>query len=275
MQPQAACLRTAKGWPTLADMSSPMAATGAAEERAVIEVVAFERAYRDTIAVSDLHFEVRPGQILGLVGPNGGGKTTTLRAIAGVIPPTRGTLRVAGHDVVREPVAAKAQLGFVPDDPRLFDVLTVWEHLQFVASAYRVPDAAAQARRLLEQFDLAEHRDKLAAELSRGLRQKLAVCCAYLHAPPALLFDEPLTGLDPSGIRVMKSSVAERARNGAAVIISSHLLALVEDLCTHLLILHRGRRVFFGPMAGASAAFPGLAKDASLETVFFRAMEGL
>jgi ABC-type lipopolysaccharide export system ATPase subunit len=139
-----------KGCPTLADMSSSMAAPRAAEERAVIEVEGLERAYRDTIAVSDLHFEVRPGQILGLVGPNGGGKTTTLRAIAGVIPPTRGTLRVAGHDVVKEPVAAKAQLGFVPDDPRLFDVLTVWEHLQFVASAYRVRDAAVEARRLLE-----------------------------------------------------------------------------------------------------------------------------
>jgi ABC-2 type transport system ATP-binding protein len=252
-----------------------MAEAGAAAARPVIEVQGFERAYRDTIAVSDLHFDVHPGQILGLVGPNGGGKTTTLRAIAGVIPPTRGTLRLAGHDVVKEPVASKAQLGFVPDDPRLFDVLTVWEHLQFVASAYRVRDAAPQALRLLEEFDLAAHRDKLAAELSRGLRQKLAVCCAYLHAPPALLFDEPLTGLDPGGIRVMKSSVAARARAGAAVIISSHLLALVEDLCTHLLILHRGRRVFFGRMDAAPAAFPGLAKDASLETVFFRAMEGL
>lgn len=241
----------------------------------MIEVEGFEKAYRDTIAVSDLHFIVRPGQILGLVGPNGGGKTTTLRALAGVIPPTRGVLRLAGHDVVREPVAAKARVGFVPDDPRLFDVLTVWEHLQFVAAAYRVRDAAVRGMRLLEEFDLVEQRDKLAVELSRGMRQKVAVCCAYLHEPPALLFDEPLTGLDPGGIRAMKASVAARARSGAAVVISSHLLALVEDLCTHLLILHRGRRVFFGRMDEAPAAFPGLARDASLETVFFRAMEGL
>jgi ABC-2 type transport system ATP-binding protein len=241
----------------------------------MIEVEGFEKAYRDTIAVSDLSFTVRPGQILGLVGPNGGGKTTTLRAIAGVIPPTRGALRLAGHDVVREPVAAKSRLGFVPDDPRLFDVLTVWEHLQFIAATYRVHEAAARGMRLLEEFDLLEQRDKLAVELSRGMRQKVAVCCAYLHEPPVLLFDEPLTGLDPGGIRAMKASVAARARAGAAVMISSHLLALVEDLCTHLLILHRGRRVFFGRMDEASAAFPGLAKDASLETVFFRAMEGL
>jgi len=247
---------------------------GWAEEGTVIEVHDFQKAYRDTVAVSDLDFDVQPGQILGLVGPNGGGKTTTLRAIAGVIPPTRGTLRLAGHDVVQDPVAAKARLGFVPDDPRLFDVLTVWEHLQFVAAAYRVRDAAPKGLRLLEEFDLVEHREKLAAELSRGLRQKLAVCCAYLHEPPALLFDEPLTGLDPGGIRVMKASVVARARAGAAVVISSHLLALVEDLCTHLLILHRGRRVFFGQMDEARTAFPGLAKDASLETVFFRAMEG-
>ncbi len=241
----------------------------------VIQVIGFRKAYRETIAVADLDFVVRAGEVLGLVGPNGAGKTTTLRAIAGIIPPTRGELRVAGHDVVEDPVAAKAQLGYVPDDPRLFDALTVWEHLQFVAAAYRVPDFPVQVERLLEQFELLEQRDTLAQELSRGMRQKVAVCCAYLHDPEALLFDEPLTGLDPRGIRTMKASVVERARAGAAVIISSHLLALVEDLCTHLLILHRGERVFLGRMEEARAAFAGLAGDASLETVFFRATEGL
>jgi ABC-2 type transport system ATP-binding protein len=240
----------------------------------VIEVQGFQKAYRDSIAVGGLDFTVGAGEILALVGPNGAGKTTTLRALAGIIPPTRGTLRVGGHDVVAHPVAAKRRLGFVPDDPRLFDVLTVWEHLEFVAAAYRVPDLPARGRRLLEEFELLEQRDTLALELSRGMRQKVAVCCAYLHEPPVLLFDEPLTGLDPAGIRAMKASIAARARAGAAVVVSSHLLALVEDLCSHLLILHRGERLFFGRVDQAPAAFPGLDAGASLEALFFRAMEG-
>ncbi len=223
---------------------------------------------------SSLSFDVQPGQVLGLLGPNGAGKTTTMRAIAGVIPPTRGRLLVGGHDVTAEPVAAKQLLAYVPDDPKLFDALTVWEHLQFVAAAYRVADFRADAEALLDQFELSPKRNSLAQELSRGMRQKVAICCAYLHRPRAILFDEPLTGLDPHGIRTMKDSVRQRAEAGAAVVVSSHLLALVQDLCTHLLILHHGRRLFFGRVEDARAAFASVSGDASLEELFFRATEG-
>jgi ABC-2 type transport system ATP-binding protein len=242
----------------------------------VIEVVDLHKTYRDSVAVAGLSFSVAPGVILGLLGPNGAGKTTTMRAVSGIIPPTRGRLFVAGHDVVADPVAAKRQLAYVPDDPRLFDALSVWEHLEFVAAAYRVDGWREKGAALLEQFELTEKRDALAQELSRGMRQKVAICCAYLYDPRAILFDEPLTGLDPRGIRTMKTSVIERARQGAAVVVSSHLLALVEDLCTHLLILHKGRLLFFGPAVEARAAFAGAGvdADASLEDVFFRATEG-
>ncbi len=238
----------------------------------MIHVLDYHKTYRDSVAVDGLTCDVQPGQILGLLGPNGAGKTTTMRAIAGIIPPTRGRLLVAGHDVVTDPVAAKQQLAYVPDDPKLFDALTVWEHLQFSAAAYRVPNFQAEADRLLEQFELTPKRDALAQELSRGMRQKVAICAAYLHNPAAILFDEPLTGLDPHGIRQMKESVRRRAADGAAVVVSSHLLDLVGDLCTHLLILHRGRRLYFGPVADARAAI-GSDADASLEEVFFRATE--
>ncbi len=240
----------------------------------MIQVEDFHKAYRETIAVAGLSFEVRGGEVMGLVGPNGAGKTTTMRAIAGILPATRGRLLVAGHDVAADPVAAKRELAYVPDDPKLFDSLTVWEHIEFIASAYAVADFAGAGTRLLEQFELTEKRDSLAQELSRGMRQKVAICCAYLHQPKAILFDEPLTGLDPRGIRTMKDSIVERARGGAAVMISSHLLVLVEDLCTHLLILHRGNRLFFGRMDEARATFADLSGDASLEDVFFRATEG-
>ena len=233
----------------------------------------YHKTYGETVAVCGLSFALEPGVILGLVGPNGAGKTTTLRSLAGIIRPTRGRLHVAGHDVVAEPVAAKRELAYIPDEPRLFDALTPWEHLQFTASAYRVPAFEAPATKLLTQFELLEKRDTLAQELSRGMRQKVAICCGYLHDPKVILFDEPLTGLDPRAIHTLKDSILERAGRGAAVIVSSHLLSLVEDLCSHLLILHRGKCLFFGPLGEARAQFHGLGGDASLEEVFFRATE--
>jgi ABC-2 type transport system ATP-binding protein len=239
----------------------------------LIHVQDYHKAYHDKVAVAGLSFEVLPGQILGLLGPNGAGKTTTMRAIAGIITPTSGRLVVDGHDVITDSVAAKSALAYVPDDPRLFDTLTVWEHLEFMASAYRVADFEPLAEAVLQRFQLGDQRDTVAQELSRGMRQKVAICCAYLHNPKAILFDEPMTGLDPRGIRTMKETVIERARSGAAFLISSHLLALVEDLCTHLVILHLGRCLFVGPMQDARTAFAAAGADASLEELFFRATE--
>jgi ABC-2 type transport system ATP-binding protein len=239
----------------------------------LIGVYDYHKAYREKIAVAGLSFEVQPGQILGLLGPNGAGKTTTMRAISGIITPTSGKLVVDGHDVMREPVAAKSALAYVPDDPHLFDTLTVWEHLEFIASAYRVADFEPAAVELLDRFQLSDQRNTVAQELSRGMRQKVAICCAYLHKPKAILFDEPMTGLDPRGIRTMKETVVEHANAGAAFLISSHLLALVEDLCTHLVILHLGKCLFVGPIQDARTAFAAAGADASLEELFFRATE--
>jgi ABC-2 type transport system ATP-binding protein len=242
----------------------------------LIRVEDYHKAYNKTVAVDGLSFEVTPGTIMGLVGPNGAGKTTTMRALAGIIRPTRGRLSVAGHDVVHDSIAAKRELAYIPDDPKLFDALTVWEHLEFIASAYRVDNFVPKGEALLEQFELVEKRGELAQTLSRGMRQKVAICCAYLHDPKAILFDEPLTGLDPYAIRTLKASIADRAAKGAAVVVSSHLLVLVEDLCTHLLILDKGHRLFYGSLDEARTRYAGLQGDgtvASLEDVFFRATE--
>jgi ABC-2 type transport system ATP-binding protein len=239
----------------------------------MIRVEAFAKSYRQTAAVKDLSFEVTAGSVLGVVGPNGAGKTTTMRAIAGIIAPSSGRLLVAGHDIVTEPVPAKGQLAFIPDEPQLFDVLTVWEHLEFTASAYRVTDFASEGERLLAQFELTEKRNTMAQELSRGMRQKVAICCSYLHRPQAIMFDEPLTGLDPRGIRTLKSSIRDRAADGAAIMVSSHLLDLIEDLCSHLLILHHGECLFQGTVGDAKNHLESLGKDASLEEVFFQFTE--
>lgn len=236
----------------------------------MIRVEDYCKTYRETQAVVDLTFAVEAGQVLGLVGPNGAGKTTTIRALTGIIPPTSGRLSIAGHDIVDDPVAAKSRLAYIPDDPKLFDLLTVQEHLEFTAEVYGIPrdERSERGARLLEQFELTGKRDTPAGELSRGMRQKVAISCAYLHEPLAILFDEPLTGLDPHAIRNLKLSIRDRAEAGAAVMISSHLLSLVEDLCTHILILDKGSRRFFGSLEELRAEY---SSAATLEEVFFQA----
>jgi ABC-2 type transport system ATP-binding protein len=237
----------------------------------VIAVHDFHKAFAGHVAARGITFHVAPGELLAIIGPNGAGKTTTMRALSGIIPASRGRLAIAGYNVESEPIAAKAQLAFVPDDAPLFHDLTVEEHLAFYASIYRVSGARDKSLKLLEEFELSAKIRTTASNLSRGMRQKLAICCAYLHDPKAILFDEPLTGLDPQGIRVFKRSLLARARQGAAVMISSHMLAMVEDLCTHVLILDRGVQRFFGPMAELRKTFDDGDADASLEDIFFAA----
>ena len=233
----------------------------------MIEVESLSKLYGEFQAVQSLTFAVAAGEVVGLVGPNGAGKTTTLRSIAGIVRPSDGRVRVAGHDIDREPVAAKSALAFIPDEPHLFDYLTVEEHLRFVGRLYGVADGPARIPALLEELELTPKRRVLPGELSRGMRQKLAIACGLLHNPRALLLDEPLTGLDPVGIRRMKATIARRAEAGAAVLLSSHLLHLVEEVCDRVLVLHHGRAVAFGTIADIVAERPGLAGQ-PLEAVF-------
>ncbi len=235
----------------------------------LIEVQNFSKQYGSFKAVNDLSFCVQPGEILGLVGQNGAGKTTTLRTLAGILRPGSGTLRLAGYDVLRESIAARRSVGYIPDDPRLFDSLTVWEHLTFTASAYGISDFEQAATDLLVEFDLEGKRDTVARALSRGMRQKVAIMCACLGRPKVLLFDEPLTGLDPNGIRAIQHSIRTRAANGAAVVISSHLLNLVEDLCSHILVLQLGQLQWFGPIQGLLEKAHSADGRLSLEEAFF------
>lgn len=233
----------------------------------MIEVDGLHKLYGNFPAVQGLSFRVLPGEVLGLVGPNGAGKTTTIRSIAGIIIPTSGRISIAGYDLSREPVAAKTVLAFIPDEPHLFEYLTVEEHLRFIARLYRLGDVTDRIPGLLEELDLADKRAALPGELSRGMKQKLAIACGLLHRPQALLLDEPLTGLDPVGIRRMKTTIMRRASEGAAVILSSHLLHLVEEICTRVLIMQRGSAVAFGTIAEILAARPDL-QSRNLEDVF-------
>jgi len=235
----------------------------------MITVTNFSKQYRDFTAVKNLSFSIEPGQILGLVGPNGAGKTTTLRALCGIIPPTSGRLLIAGHDVVQTPIAAKQNIGYIPDDPRLFDTMTVWEHLAFTAAAYKLNDFEKNAEALLLSFELTHKRDTLVHNLSRGMRQKVAIACAFLHDPKVILFDEPLTGLDPQGIRGIQQAIRERAQAGAAIIISSHLLSLFENLCTHIMVLNLGECRRFGTMSDVLSEVGQTNNNSALEEAYF------
>jgi ABC-2 type transport system ATP-binding protein len=237
----------------------------------VIRVRDLHKSYGGKIAVAGLSFTVEPGQVLGLVGPNGAGKTTTLQVLSGILPGAHEELSIGGFHVIRQPIQAKRLLAFVPDEPMLFDLLTVWEHLRYIAAAYDVRNYEPKGEALLEQFELADLRNTLTSELSRGMKQRLSLCCAYLHDPKAILLDEPLTGIDPRGIRTAKDTLKEHAANGAAIILSSHLLDIVEDVCTHLLILQEGQSVFFGSLDEARDKYKSFDGEASLEEAFLRA----
>jgi ABC-2 type transport system ATP-binding protein len=243
---------------------------GTASAPVALLVEALSKTYDGTRALQNFSFDARAGEIVGLVGPNGAGKTTALRSIAGVLPIQEGRVLVAGHDVARDEVAAKRCLAWVPDDPQPFDTLTVQEHLEFTAALHGLRDWRARAEELLRRFELLEKRDALGGELSRGMRQKLAFACAWLPEPRLLLLDEPLSGLDPRGIRSARDAIRELARAGTAVLLSSHLLELIEALADRILILDRGRRVFLGTLEEARRTLAGPA-GSSLEEIFFAA----
>lgn len=240
----------------------------------MIEVTGLNKRYGTFTAVRDLSFTVRPGEVLGLVGPNGAGKTSTLRSIAGIIPPSAGVVRLAGHDLSVDPVGAKRVLAFFPDEPRLFDYLTVRQHLAFVARIYGIVDHAPRAQALLDELEIADKADELPGALSRGMKQKLAIACGLLHGPTVMFFDEPLTGLDPLGIRRMKDSILKRAREGATIVLSSHLLHLLEEVCSHVLILKKGEKIADGTLAEVAERFSQGEPNVSLEDVFIRATGG-
>jgi ABC-2 type transport system ATP-binding protein len=183
-------------------------------------------------------------------------------------------VQIAGFDVMRDEARAKSCLCWVPDDPQPFDALTVYEHLEFTAALYGVREWTARADELLRRFELGEKRDALGGELSRGMRQKLSFCCAWLPRPKLVLLDEPLSGLDPRGIRTAKLAIGELASEGTAVILSSHQLELIEQLASRILILSNGRSAFVGTLDQARAAFPAHARG-SLEEIFLAATESV
>ncbi|MEM9366912.1 MAG: ABC transporter ATP-binding protein [Planctomycetota bacterium] len=237
----------------------------------MIRVKHLRKLYDDCLAVQDVSLEIQSGTVCGLVGKNGAGKTSTLRCLAGLIPPTDGQIEMAGFCPQSDPVSVKRLVAYVPDDPPLFDDLTVGQHLDFIAQLYGIRDHRCTAFALLERFELTRKYDAMTNSLSRGMRQKLAIACAYLTQPRILLLDEPLTGLDPPGIRCLLDSVRDFVRQGHVAIISSHLLAMIQDVCDEVCIMNEGSVHYHGPLKRLPEAFG----THTLEDAFFAATESM
>ena len=224
--------------------------------------------YRKFAALTDLSFTVSSGEIVGLLGPNGAGKTTSLRCISGIVRPTGGRILVGGYDLAVDEQEAKRLLAFVPEQPNPYEMLTVWEHLKFIALAYHTTDGFdARAAELLARFDLTDKRDDLVGTLSKGMRQKLTIACAFLHRARVLLFDEPLIGLDPKGARELRERIADARDGGAAVLISTHMLDTAQKLCDRILILRHGIKIAEGTLGDLQERAHATG-ETSLEDVF-------
>jgi ABC-2 type transport system ATP-binding protein len=235
-----------------------------------IAVEGLRRVYGAFVAVDALSFTADGGEIVGLIGPNGAGKTTTLRTLAGILRPTAGRVLVDGHDIVTDPIEARRRLAFMPDEPHLFEYMTVEEHLRLIARLYDVPDFDRRARALLDELEMAGKERALPGELSRGMRQKVVIACGLVRDATVLLFDEPLTGLDPIGIRRMRDTIVRRAREGATVLVSSHLLHLVQEVCTRVIIMDAGRKIADGSVAQLAARHDLAEAGSNLEQIFMR-----
>jgi ABC-2 type transport system ATP-binding protein len=235
-----------------------------------ISVRHLTRKFAAVTAVGDLSVEVAAGEVVGLIGPNGAGKTTTLRVLAGILRPTAGEVRIDGHDIAHAPLDARRRVAFMPDEPNLFPYLTVEEHLRLVGRLYGVPDFNGRSRAILEELELIGRERAFSSELSRGMRQKVVIACGLVRDASVLLFDEPLTGLDPIGIRRMRETIARRAHAGATVLLSSHLLNLVEELCTRVIIMSGGRKVADGTLSELAVEADLAPAGSTLEQIFLR-----
>ena len=219
-------------------------------------------------AVDDLSLHVLPGEIYGFIGHNGAGKTTTLRAVAGVMDFAEGTITIDGHDVKRNPVAAKQVTAFLPDNPDLYEFMKGIDYLNFIADLYDIPgeQRTRDIARFADAFELTGNLGSPIGSYSHGMRQKLALISAFIRRPRLLILDEPFVGLDPSASHVMKGFLAELCREGSAVFFSTHVLEVAEKLCHKIAIIRDGRLVKCGPTQE-------LVGDSSLESVFLE-LEG-
>ncbi|HAR98733.1 MAG TPA: ABC transporter [Syntrophus sp. (in: bacteria)] len=239
----------------------------------MIELTDLTKRYGKTLAVDRLNLSVAAGEIFGFIGPNGAGKTTTIRMMGGTLSPTAGAVVIDGIDMAARPEEAKRRIGFIPDRPFLYEKLTGMEFMRFSADLYGVGDGTfrPKAEDLLRTFGLFDWSHDLIEAYSHGMKQRLVISAALLHDPRVLVVDEPMVGLDPAAIKMVKDILKDLARRGTAVFMSTHTLSVAEDLCDRIGIIHRGALIALGTTRELKRL--AQAQQADLEEVFLKLTE--
>ncbi len=234
----------------------------------MIELTSLTKKYGDYRAVDDLNLSVQKGEIFGFIGPNGAGKTTTIKMIGGILAPSAGSVKIAGIDIQQEPEKAKSKIGFIPDRPYLYEKLTGMEFLKFTADLYGVSDDifSQKAQQNLDMFSLADWSDELIESYSHGMKQRLIMSAALLHDPEVIIVDEPMVGLDPMAILMVKDLFQRLAQKGVTVFMSTHTLAVAEDICERIGVINKGQLIASGSTADLQRE--ANISDADLERVF-------
>ncbi|OGW52613.1 MAG: ABC transporter [Nitrospirae bacterium RBG_19FT_COMBO_55_12] len=228
--------------------------------------------YGKLVAVDGVNLDVARGEIFGFLGPNGAGKTTTIKMMAGLLQPSNGSAIIGGYDVQKDPLQAKSITGFIPDRPFLYEKLTAVEYLHFVAGLFEMGDPKKRIEELLALFGLNDWANELVENFSHGMKQRLVMAAALLHEPKVLVVDEPMVGLDPRGARLVKDIFKDLASRGVTVFMSTHTLEIVEQMCTRVAIINRGKIIAEGSVEdlGRMARMP----ESHLEPIFLRLTGG-
>jgi len=232
----------------------------------MIKTVNLTRRFGPLLALDRLNLDVEAGEIVGFLGPNGAGKSTTVKILTGMIKPSDGSARVAGFDVVADPLEVKQRIGYVPESGALYENLTAVEYLELIACLYHLEPEAARTRadELLELFGLADARAQRMNEYSKGMQQRVMIAAALIHRPEVLFLDEPLDGLDANAAMVVKELLRRLAGQGKAILFCSHILEVVERICTRIVIIDHGRLV----AEGSSREIAARTRTATLEAAF-------
>lgn len=234
----------------------------------MIKIENVTKYYGDFLAVNNLSFEVKPGEIFGFLGINGAGKTTTLRMLTGILQATSGNIFLDKYNIAKDPIKAKQITGYIPDRPYLYTKLSAREFLYFCAELYNVPRKEIDQRidALLEEYSLLEWENELVEAFSHGMKQRLATCAALIHKPKILIIDEPMVGLDPHGAKMLKDAMRRYAKNGTSILLSTHSLNVAEEVADRLGIIQRGELIATGTLAEIKES-SGIKTD-KLESLF-------
>jgi len=236
----------------------------------MIQLEGCTKKFGDLVAVNDLSLQVADGEIFGLLGPNGAGKSTTIKMLVGLIKPDAGKLSVGGHDIQKDPIDAKKLIAYIPERSYIFEKLTAWEYLTFIAGLYGMDDQVFMEKglRYLHHFGLSEWKDSITGNFSHGMKQRLLLTAAFMRDPRVLILDEPHNGLDPRGIRLLKDTLFSARDGGTTIILCTHIIAIAEEICDRIAIINKGTVVAIGNRGDMKHY--STSTDKNLEDIFLR-----